>query len=228
MQFNPSYFFDLSHFQHAALFEQLESVWEALSGISPYLKNLSLGKIETTVPAGVHLVNPQQISIGEGSLIEPGAYIKGPCAIGRNCTIRHGAYVRGDLIAGDNCIIGHDTEIKNAILLDGAHAAHFAYVGDSILGNQVNLGAGVKCANLKLDGAPVAIYFEGTRLSTTLRKFGAIIGDGSQIGCNCVTNPGTLLGRNVFCYPCLNVGGVVLSNQIVKGTAELRTLPKRK
>lgn len=228
MSFKPSYFFELDQFQHKGLFESLENVWEALSRISPFLRSLPLGKIETAVPEGVHLVNREQISIGQGSVIEPGAYIKGPCVIGRNCTVRQGAYIRGNLIAGDDCVIGHDTEIKNAILLNGAHAAHFAYVGDSILGNRVNLGAGVKCANLKLDGALVSVYFEGTKLSTGLRKFGAIIGDDAQIGCNCVTNPGTLIGRNVFSHPCLNIGGVVLSDSIVKGTAELRILPKKR
>ena len=224
----PSYFFDLSHFQHAALFQNLAAVWEALAQIAPYLKKFALGKIETSVPEGVHLVNPELISIGKGSVLEPGAYIKGPCIIGANCTVRHGAYIRGDLIAGDNCVIGHDTEVKNAILLDGAHAAHFAYVGDSILGNRVNLGAGVKCANLKLDSSPVSVYFEGQHYPTGLRKFGAIIGDQAQIGCNCVTNPGTLIGRNVFCFPCLNVGGVILSDHAVKSKNELRIIPRTK
>ncbi len=220
--FEPSVFFDLASFQHRALFEQLTFVWEALPKIGPYLKSQALGEIEVTVPAGVHLVNPELISIGKGTVLEPGAYIKGPCLIGANCTVRHGAYIRGDLIAGDGCVIGHDSEIKNAILLNGAHAAHFAYVGDSILGNQVNLGAGVKCANLKLDNSPVAIHHEGQRIATGLRKFGAIIGDGTQIGCNSVTNPGTLIGRQVLCFPCLNLGGVILSDQIVKGTSALK------
>ncbi|MCE5319364.1 MAG: UDP-N-acetylglucosamine diphosphorylase [Parachlamydia sp.] len=225
---HPDSFFDLVHFQHAAIFKNLEHVWEALGRISPYLKSLSLGKIETTVPEGIYLINREQISIGQGTLLEPGAYIKGPCVIGKNCTVRHGAYIRGDLIAGDNCVIGHDTEVKNAIFLDGAHAAHFAYVGDSILGNRCNLGAGVKCANLKLDGAVVDLFMDGKRISTGLRKFGAIVGDGVQIGCNCVTNPGTLLGRGVLCYPCLNIGGFVPADQIIKGTVELRMHPKRK
>lgn len=225
---HPSDFFDFSHFQHASLFKDIQHVWEALGRISPYLKSLTLGRIDTVVPEGVYLINREQISIGQGTLLEPGAYIKGPCVIGKNCTVRHGAYIRGDLIAGDNCVIGHDTEVKNAIFLDGAHAAHFAYVGDSILGNKCNLGAGVKCANLKLDGAIVDLFVEGDRISTGLRKLGAIVGDGVQIGCNCVTNPGTLLGRGVLCYPCLNIGGLIPADQIVKGTTELRMHPRKK
>lgn len=225
---HPSDYFSLTAFQHASLFENIEHVWLALNKIPPYLKSLTLGKIEATVPEGVYLINREQISIGQGTVLEPGAYIKGPCVLGKNCTVRHGAYIRGDLIAGDNCVIGHDTEVKNAIFLDGAHAAHFAYVGDSILGNRCNLGAGVKCANLKLDGALVELFVDGDRISTGLRKFGAIVGDGVQIGCNCVTNPGTLLGRGVLCYPCLNIGGVIPADQIVRGTTELRMHPRRK
>jgi bifunctional UDP-N-acetylglucosamine pyrophosphorylase / glucosamine-1-phosphate N-acetyltransferase len=224
----PSYFFEFGQFQHRALFDELEFVWEAISRIELYLKRFPLGAIEVEIPAGVHLVNPELISIGKGTVLEPGAYVKGPCVIGAKCTIRHGAYIRGDLIAGDQCVIGHDTEIKNSILLNQAHAAHFAYVGDSILGNRVNLGAGVKCANLKLDNGLIDVSLEGRRIPTGFRKLGAIIGDDSQIGCNAVTNPGTLIGRNVFCFPCLNISGLIPSDQIVMGTAGLRLLPKKK
>jgi NDP-sugar pyrophosphorylase family protein len=220
--FDPASFFDLTQFQHRQLFEELAFVWEALPKIAPYLKSLPLGKIETAIPEGVHLVNREKISIGAGSTIEPGAYIRGPCILGANCTVRQGAYIRGDFVAGDGCVIGHCSEVKNALFLDGAHAAHFAYVGDSILGNRVNLGAGVKCANLKLANGLVTISYEGERIATGLRKLGAIIGDGTQLGCNCVTNPGTLLGRNVLCLACLNLDGVIAADQIVKGTSELK------
>lgn len=209
-------FFDLSNFVHRELFVDGFSVWNALSNIENYLKNTPLGKINANIPPGVHLINPESISIGEGSVVEPGAYIKGPCIIGKNCTIRHGAYIRGQFIAGDNCVIGHDTEIKNSIFLNGTQAAHFAYVGDSILGNRVNLGAGVKCANLKLDHSLIAIHWNGMRISTGLKKMGAIIGDGTQIGCNAVINPGTLLGQSVKCYPCVNIGGGIPFGSVVK------------
>lgn len=211
----PNYFFDLSRYRHASLFDNVEFVWQVLTKISSYIKQQPLGKIEATVPPGAYIINPGEISIGEGTTIEPGAYIKGPCIIGKNCTIRHGAYIRGDVITGDKCVIGHDTEIKNSVMLDDSHAAHFAYVGDSILGNNVNLGAGTKCANLKLDNGLITIVVEGQRIETGLRKFGAIIGDGCQIGCNSVTNPGTLFGKLVLCYPCINVGGFIPSRNLI-------------
>jgi NDP-sugar pyrophosphorylase family protein len=222
----PNDFFDLSSFDHASIFEGLSHIWEVLAHIHSYLQQRSLGKIETEIPAGVVLKNVEQISIGPGTIVEEGSYIRGPCIIGARCTVRQGAYIRGDLVTGDRCVIGHDTEIKNALLLNDVHAAHFAYVGDSILGNQVNLGAGTKCANLKLDQTPIDIVWEGKRFSTQLRKFGAVLGDQTQIGCNVVLNPGTLLGRDVLCYPCLNVGGVIPSHHIIKSNNSILVTAK--
>lgn len=213
---NPAYFFDLSTFSHASLFITNEYAWMALSRIAPYLSNQILGKIESEVSPGAYLVDAHLISIGKNTVVEPGAYIKGPCIIGANCYVRHGAYIRGNVITGDHCVIGHDTEIKNSILLNHAQAAHFAYLGDSIIGNHVNLGAGTKCANLKLNNGNVTIPYQDQRLDTGLRKLGAIIGDDCQLGCNSVTNPGTLLGKNVFCYPITNISGFVPSNSIAK------------
>lgn len=216
----PTYFFDLSHYKHKELFEKCTCVWEALPKIQEYLKRSSLGQIDCFVPQGTFLVDADQISIGKGTVIEPGAYIKGPCIIGENCTIRHGAYIRGDFIAGDGCVIGHDTEVKGTIMLDHAHAAHFAYLGDCILGNHVNLGAGTKCANLRLDRKEITLSYAGKQVNTELRKCGAIIGDGSQLGCNSVTNPGTLIGQNVKSYPCVNFGGFIPSHAVVKPGAK--------
>lgn len=202
-------FFSLESYAHQELFDESLPVWEALKNIKKYLESQALGIISCPIPSTAHLVHPELISIGEGTVVEPGAYIEGPCIIGPGSQIRHGAYIRGHVIAGKGCIIGHDTEIKHSILLDGVSAAHFNYVGDSILGNRVNLGAGVKCANFRLDHAPITIAFQGQRVDTGLKKFGAILGDAVQLGCNCVTNPGTLLGKGVHCHPCLNVGGIV-------------------
>jgi NDP-sugar pyrophosphorylase family protein len=213
--FDPTVFFDLSSFAHKELFDG-QKVWETLSKIAPYLTKQKTFSIQVEIPDGVFLVNRDKIAIGKGSIVEPGAYIKGPCIIGEHCTIRHGAYIRGDVIVGDHSVIGHDTEIKNSILLHHAHAAHFAYLGDTILGNRVNLGAGVKCANLRIDNKPIVIHHEGERFETHLRKFGAIVGDGVQIGCNAVTNPGTLIGKNVDWYPCTNYGGYIPENGVVR------------
>lgn len=218
---SPTYFFDLSSYSHAPLFIIEEAVWIALNYITSYLEEQNLGKIESKVSKNVYLVNEHLISIGKNTIIEQGAYIKGPCIIGDNCCIRHGAYIRGNVITGNHCVIGHDTEIKHSILLDHAQAAHFAYVGDTIIGNRVNLGAGTKCANLKFNHGDVTISYQGEHLNTGLRKFGAIIGDDSQIGCNAVTNPGTLVGKNVFCYPLVNIGGFVPSNSVVKNQQKI-------
>lgn len=219
-------YFDLSAFKHAAIFDQIDYVWEAIQKINGYLKKSNLGQILTEIPEGSHLIHPDRISIGKGTIVEPGAYIKGPCIIGENCTIRHSAYIRGDFICGDGCIIGHATEVKNTLFLNGVHAAHFAYLGDSILGNRVNLGAGTRCANLKLDNSPVVVYHKGQRYPTGLRKFGAILGDDVQTGCNAVVNPGTLMGKNSMCYPCVSVGGLIPSETVVKNSATLILSPR--
>lgn len=225
MDIQTNEFFDLSSFEHSALFDKNSSPWNALTLIESYLKKLLLGRIEGEVSSRAYLINPELIFIGTGTIVEPGAYIQGPCWIGKNCVIRHGAYIRGNVITGDQCVIGHDTEVKSSLFLNGAHAAHFAYVGDSILGNEVNLGAGTKCANFKLDKQPITIHYQNKRIPTQLRKMGALIGDRSQIGCNTVTNPGTLIGKEVRCYPCLNIGGVIPSRSMIKSTAAFTVTP---
>jgi NDP-sugar pyrophosphorylase family protein len=136
--------------------------------------------------------------------------------IGKNCQVRHGAYIRGGFICGNKCVIGHDTEIKNSIFLNGTQAAHFAYVGDSILGNRVNLGAGTKCANLRLDHGQIFVSIIGQKIATGLKKFGAIIADDCQLGCNSVTNPGTLMAKNSCSMPCINFGGFVPEKALIR------------
>lgn len=147
----------------------------------------------------------KNVQIGEGSLIESGALIKGPTIIGNNVEIRQGAYIRGNCIIGDNCVVGHATEMKNSIMLNGSKAAHFAYVGDSILGNDVNLGAGTRLANIYLRNINIIIIADNKKYRTDLKKLGAIIGDGTQTGCNCVCNPGTLIGRSSLIFPGVTV-----------------------
>ena len=141
------------------------------------------------------------IKIGRGVLIEPGAYINSPSVIGDESEVRHGAYMRGHCLIGRNCVVGHVTEVKHTIFLDGAKAGHFAYLGDSILGNKVNLGAGTKLANLRFIKGDVPIAIPGSMIKSGLRKLGAILGDYVQTGCNTVTNPGTLLGKKSMVTP---------------------------
>lgn len=135
------------------------------------------------------------IYIGEGSVVEPGALIKGPTILGKNTEIRQGAYIRGSCLFGDRCIVGHTTEMKNAVMINRVTAGHFAYIGDSILGNDVNLGAGTKLANLKIIGSEITFRINRKLYRTGLRKFGAILGDSVETGCNSVMSPGTLMGK---------------------------------
>ncbi len=148
-----------------------------------------------------------RILLGAGSVVEPGALIKGPAVFGRDCEIRQGAYVRGTCWVGDGCVVGHTTEIKGSIFLHGAKAGHFAYVGDSILGRDVNLGAGTKLANLKMIPGTITISDGRDRHDTGRRKIGAILGDRTETGCNAVTSPGTLMGPRSIVYPGLTVPG---------------------
>ncbi len=158
----------------------------------------------TIILPGAYLFDDRVI-IGEGTVVEPGALIKGPTVIGQNTEVRQSAYMRGDCLVGDGCVVGHSTEMKGSILLDGAKAGHFAYIGDSILGHEVNLGAGTKLANLKMIPGSVRIRHGKERFETGRRKLGAIIGDKCELGCNSVTSPGSLLGPGSIVYPGISV-----------------------
>ena len=152
------------------------------------------------IMAGAILIGTK-ITIGRASLIEGGATIKEPAVIGDCTEIRQGAYMRGYCLIGDRCVVGHTTELKHSIFLDDAKAGHFAYLGDSIVGNNANLGAGTKCANLKFIAGNVSISIAGKRQNTGMRKFGAILGDNAQTGCNSVTSPGTIIGKKGILMP---------------------------
>ncbi len=214
---NAEDYFDLTEFPFKDIFGGAEAVWDALGRIKEYLGSRGSYKIEGEVSPDAWLEG-DTIAIGEGSVVEPGAMIIGPALIGRNVTIRQGAYLRGNVIAGDGALIGHTTEVKNSIFLNGAKASHFAYVGDSILGKGVNLGAGTKLANFKLDTGErtVTVDYGAGPEPTGRRKLGAIIGDGSELGCNTVTMPGTLLGPGTLVYPCVLLRGFVPPRSVVK------------
>jgi len=214
---NAEDYFDLSEFPFKEIFDGIEAVWDALGRIKEYLESRRSYGIEGKVSSGAWLEG-DKIAIGEGSVVEPGAMIIGPALIGRNVTVRQGAYLRGNVIAGDGALIGHTTEVKNSIFMNGAKASHFAYVGDSILGKGVNLGAGTKLANFKLDtgGRTVAVNYGAGPELTGRRKLGAIIGDGSELGCNTVTMPGTLIGPGTLVYPCVLLRGFVPPRSVVK------------
>ena len=150
-------------------------------------------------------IEASNIEFREGVVVEPGAYVSGPSIIGEGTVIRHGAYIRGGVLTGKNCVLGHTTEVKSSIFCDEAKAGHFAYIGDSILGNSVNLGAGTKISNLKMTNDEIVLRLDEESVKTGLRKMGAIIGDRCETGCNSVLNPGVLLGPKSMVYPAIAV-----------------------
>ncbi|MBQ7053753.1 MAG: UDP-N-acetylglucosamine pyrophosphorylase [Oscillospiraceae bacterium] len=162
----------------------------------------------------------EDVLIGEDVTIAPTATIIGPSVIGRGTEIRPGAYIRGNVITGERCVIGNSSELKNCVLLNDVQAPHYNYIGDSVLGNHAHLGAGAVCSNLKADGKNVVI--RGDRdYETKRRKVGAILGDGADIGCNSVINPGTVVGKNTSVYPLTSLRGVYPSDCIVKSQKEI-------
>ena len=195
----PGDFFDLQGQIHEALFSGVKEAWEVLPKIGPYLKkNLKKGSQAKLI--GQPVIG-EDVFLGEGTIVEPGVYIRGPAWIGKNCEIRHGAYIRENVIAGDGCVLGNSCEFKNCVLLSGAHVSHFSYVGDSVVGREVNLGAGVILSNYRLDGQSIRVRVGGQLVETGLRKFGAMVGDGASIGCNAVLNPGSLVGKGAKILP---------------------------
>lgn len=164
------------------------------------------------------ILSGEQIIIGRGVFVEAGALIKSPVIIDDCTEIRQGAYLRGYCLVGKRCVVGHVTEVKHSIFLNDAKAGHFAYLGDSILGNQVNLGAGTKLANLRFTGGEVPVRTPAGTMATGLRKLGAIMADGVRTGCNSVTNPGTLLGKRAMLLPNTTApSGYHPPNSLIKG-----------
>jgi len=227
----PEDFFDLEGFEFKALFDGCDYAWEPLSKVGrfalEYITSVDGDNtIFGTVMPGAWIDDRHAVVIGEGTVVEPGAFVQGPAIIGKNCQIRNGAYIRGDVVIGNNCIIGHASELKNAIMLDTAQCPHFAYVGDSILGRKVNLGAGTRLSNLPVVSIKdpdtgkrpsIRLTIQGKTYDTGLSKFGAILGDGTQTGCNVVTNPGCLIGRNTLVYPNASLKkGYYPDNKVVK------------
>ncbi len=223
--FAPAELFDLTRTEHAAIFEGCEHAWEALKKIAEYLEAHLRPGLHNRCE-GVAYIG-ERVFIGEGTVVEDGVMIKGPAIIGRNCEISHNAYLRQNVIIGDECTVGNSCELKNAFLFNGADVPHFNYVGDSILGAGAHLGAGVKVSNLKLVPGNVVVEADGKSFDTGLRKFGALIGDGAQIGCNVVLNPGSIIGRRSVIYPNVNWRGILPANMVVKNKAPQEVVTRR-
>lgn len=224
---SPAELFDLTGWEHRGLFDGCTYAWEALPCLPEYLESVLRPGTRGEVEPGAYVSG--DVEIAEGARVESGAYVRGPALIGPGSEVRHGAYIRGNVLTGRNCVIGHASECKSAIFLDHANAPHFAYVGDSILGAHVNLGAGVRLANLKVLPGTVAVQLaDGTTIDTGMPKLGAIVGDGTQIGCNAVTSPGTIIGRSCVVYPTISLQGTVPADSILAWRPEVGIRPRRR
>jgi NDP-sugar pyrophosphorylase family protein len=225
--FAPDELFELRSYQHGELFAGCVNAWEALVRLPEYLSSVLRPGIRGDVEEGAHIYG--DVEIAEGARVEAGAYIRGPALIGPGTEVRHGAYLRGNVLTGIGCVIGHASECKTAIFLDHAKAPHFAYVGDSILGGEVNLGAGTRLANFKIVPGTVAVRQpDGTSIDTGLRKLGAVLGDGVQIGCNAVTSPGTVIGRESIIYPGASLAGTIPPGSVVTWKPDLAIRTRRR
>lgn len=223
--FTPADYLDLAHTAHPKLFENQNYVWEALKQIASYLqfrlKPAVLGEL-----LGKPFVS-NNVFIGPGTIVEPGAVLKGPAWIGEKCHIRSGCYVRENVIVGNGVVMGNSCEFKNCILFDEVQAPHFNYVGDSILGHRVHLGAGVILSNVKLDHREIVVAAPDGNVATGLKKFGAIVGDRTEMGCNAVINPGAVIGRDCIIYPSANFRGVLPAGSIVKLQQQIQITERR-
>ena len=191
------------------LFENSVYPWDMLSKIKDLAKSLVENGME-----GYTLLK-EGVLVGRDVTIADTATIIGPAVFGHGTEIRPGAYVRGSVITGENCVIGNSTELKNCILLDKVQVPHYNYVGDSVLGNKAHMGAGSICSNLKSDGKNIVVHAD-EKIETGLRKIGGILADGADLGCGCVVNPGTVIGKNTSIYPLTALRGVIPANCIVK------------
>ncbi|HEX3988431.1 MAG TPA: DapH/DapD/GlmU-related protein [Verrucomicrobiae bacterium] len=223
--FEAGQLFDLKQTEHAAIFDGCKYAWEALSRIAPYIAARTPHALHNRCHGTAYI--GENVSIGEGTVLEDGVMILGPAIIGRNCQIRHNAYIRSDVIVGDNCVVGNSSELKNSLLFNNAQAPHFNYVGDSILGYKAHLGAGAKISNFKVFPGNISIEIDGKPFDTGLRKFGAMMGDRSEVGCNAVLSPGSIIGRESVVYPNVTWRGTLQSRMVVKNKAGLDIVPRR-
>ena len=202
---------DLSHTKAAPLFEGKTYPYEVLDGIKGFI--LELG---ATLNPEEYDHPKEDVWIAKDAVIYPNNYIAGPCIIGHKTEVRPGAFIRGSALVGKNCVVGNSVELKNVILFDNVQVPHFNYVGDSILGYKSHMGAGSVTSNVKSDQTPVVVKDGENAIPTGLKKFGAMLGDFVEVGCNSVLNPGTVVGRHSNIYPTSCVRGVVPPESIWK------------
>lgn len=202
--------YDLEHTQAKSYLSQFTYPWEALKGIKDFIVQLG-----STLGDDYQEVSPQ-VWVHRTATVAPTAYLGAPCIIGAGTEVRHCAFIRGSALVGENCVVGNSVELKNVILFDNVQTPHYNYVGDSILGYKSHMGAGSVTSNVKSDKTLVVVKDGQEQIPTGLKKFGAMLGDYVEVGCNSVLNPGTVIGRHTNIYPTSCVRGVVPANHIWK------------
>lgn len=207
---------DLEKTIAADLFSSFRMPWEVLASIREFI--LSLGK---SLSPDFFWHPADDVWIAKTASVAPSASIQGPCIIDEEAQVRHCAFIRGAVIVGRHAVVGNSTELKNAVLFDRVQVPHFNYIGDSVLGYRCHIGAGGVTSNVKLDKTDVSVRYPGGKLETGRKKFGAVLGDGAEIGCHCVLNPGTIVGRGAIVYPSLSVRGYVPAHSIYKNRHEI-------
>ena len=215
-QFKISNLYDLNETIAAEFLSQFTYPWEALSEISAFI--VKLGSLLSTEE---YEKRGENVWIAKSAKVAPTASINGPAIIGREAEIRHCAFIRGNAIVGEGAVVGNSTELKNVILFNKVQVPHYNYVGDSILGFKAHMGAGSITSNVKSDKTLVIVKNGEEQIATGLKKFGAMLGDHVEVGCNSVLNPGTVIGRNTNVYPCSMVRGCIAENSIYKKRGEV-------
>ena len=215
-------FFTLSkdfHFKDS--FSLNDAPWEWVAKIKDSLANFTFEKLAREIPSNLSIKG--QVYIDPTVKLPPYGSIEGPCYIGKNTELRPGIYIRGNVIVGESCVLGNSCEFKNTLILDNAQIPHFSYIGDSIIGNKAHLGAGVICSNLRLDQKDIKTFdLERKSYDTKMRKLGAIVGDGVEVGCNAVLNPGSLLLAHSMVYPNTTFSGTLNSGEIAHSEQKLK------
>ena len=208
--------FDLSQTQAETLLNRFQYPREALPHIKEFI--LALGP---SLPKDEYEEIKENVWAAKSAVIFPTAYLNGPVIIGKNTEVRHGAFIRGSALVGDSAVVGNSTELKNVILFNNVQVPHYNYVGDSILGYRSHMGAGSITSNVKSDKTLVTVKYQGEKITTGLKKFGAILGDCVEVGCNSVLNPGSVICPNSNIYPLSMVRGVVPPKSIYKTASEI-------
>ena len=203
--------YDLTHTQANEYLSQFTYPWEALSGLKEFI--IQLGK---QLDANEYTEISENVWVHKTAKIAPTAYLGSPCIIGADTEVRHCAFIRGSALVGKNCVVGNSVELKNVVLFDNVQTPHYNYVGDSILGYKSHMGAGSITSNVKSDKTLIVVKNGEEKITTGLKKIGAMLGDFVEVGCNSVLNPGTVIGRNCQIYPLSCVRGMIPENHIFK------------